>query len=200
MRPGTTAVLPDHGERLAFTTDACAVRPLFFPGGDIGRHGSTIMAARGEVAFAEPLESDCAPLSPAVGAMLDAGIVPHCMRDLTRGGLGTALVELAATSGTTVEIDEGAIPVDPRVADACELFGLDPLYVANEGRFVAVVDPEDAEAAIGVLRTIPTTSGVSKAGIVGDSPGESGMLFMKTRYGTTRVIDMPDGEQLPRIC
>lgn len=178
------------------------IRPddIIILSGDIGRHGSAVMAARGDVEFSEPVESDCAPLSAAVEALLEAGIVPHCLRDLTRGGLATALVELATASHTSFEVEEAAIEIDARVSNACEVFGLDPLYVANEGRFVAVVDGRHAREATEVLRQVPAASGATRIGVVGHLPGEEGMVVMNTRYGTGRLIDLLSGEQLPRIC
>jgi len=175
--------------------------------GDIGRHGAAVMAARGDVEFPDPIESDCAPLSGAILDLIGRGVVPHCLRDLTRGGLATSLVELARSSSTTVEVDEDSVLVDAPVRDACELFGLDPLYVANEGRFIAVFDPADADSALEVLRQRAETPRATVIGHVRrnapenpDEADQEGIVIMRTRYGTERVIDMMSGEQLPRIC
>ncbi|MDD5542572.1 MAG: hydrogenase expression/formation protein HypE [Acidobacteriia bacterium] len=172
--------------------------------GDIGRHGIAIMAAREGLEFETTIESDCAPLVGLVQALITGGVEIHCLRDLTRGGLGSALVEIAEASGRTIEIEEASIPVDEQVRGACEILGFDPLYVANEGRLVTFVAPQDAERALKVMRQ--HTLGAS-ANIIGEvksasaSPSTAlGLVTMKSRIGATRVIDMLSGEQLPRIC
>jgi hydrogenase expression/formation protein HypE len=166
--------------------------------GDIGRHGMAVMTAREGFAFETEIASDCAPLAEPVLALLEAGIDVHCLRDLTRGGLASALVEIAETARRTIRIEEGAVPVDPSVASACELLGIDPLHVACEGRFVAFVAHEHAEAALDVLRRFETTSGARMIGEVDDSP--PGRVTCRGLLGVARVIDMLSGEQLPRIC
>ena len=166
--------------------------------GDIGRHGIAIMATREGLSFESELESDCAPLWQPVEALLDVGIEIHCLRDLTRGGLSGALIEIAEASRTRHQIEEAAVPACEAVIGACELLGLDPLYLANEGRFVAFVAPQDASRALDILRSFPVGSGAVRIGRVLDSP--SGLVTMKTRLGTERLIDMLSGEQLPRIC
>jgi hydrogenase expression/formation protein HypE len=166
--------------------------------GDVGRHGIAIMAAREGLDFEATVESDCAPLSGLVLALFEAGIDVHCLRDLTRGGLATALVEIAESGGLHIEVHEAAIPVDEQVRGACEILGLDPIYVANEGRFVAIVKPEHADKALAVMRSHPLGR---DACLIGRVAGEaSGTVTMRSTIGATRAVDMLVGEQLPRIC
>jgi len=167
--------------------------------GDVGRHGMAIMAVREGLTFESEIESDCAPLVEPVMALLDAGLEVHCLRDLTRGGLASAVIEIAQTAAAHVELDERAIPVRQDVRGACEVLGLDPLYVANEGRFVAFVAPADAERALQLLRAYPLGAGASVIGRVVE-PHTGGLVTMTTEIGATRVVDMLSGEQLPRIC
>jgi hydrogenase expression/formation protein HypE len=166
--------------------------------GDIGRHGVAILAARESLGFETRIESDCAPLATPVAALLAAGIELHCLRDLTRGGLGAALCEVAETSGFRIALEEEAIPIREDVAGACEILGLDPLYVANEGRFVAFAPESAAERALDVLRKHAVSSGAVRIGEVQNVPDK--LVTMKTRFGASRVVDLPSGEQLPRIC
>jgi len=165
--------------------------------GDIGRHGIAIMASREGLAFETTIESDCAPLGDPVLRLLEAGIDVHCLRDLTRGGLGAALVEIARTAGRRIEIQESAIPVRPDVHAACELLGLEPLYVANEGRFIAFVAPDGADRALAILRSHRLGEGAARIGEVG---GDGTDVVMTGPLQTARVVDLPSGEQLPRIC
>ncbi len=166
--------------------------------GDIGRHGIAIMTERAGLEFESTIESDCAPLASTVLALLAAGVEIHCMRDLTRGGLASALVEIAEAAAHHIRIDESAIPVCEAVRGACEMLGFDPLYVANEGRFVAFLSPGEAELALALLRSRPGSEG---ARIVGEVLAEpAGLVTMRSRIGATRVVDMLSGEQLPRIC
>jgi hydrogenase expression/formation protein HypE len=166
--------------------------------GDVGRHGMAILSVREGLAFESPIASDCAPLSPAVLALLDGGIEVHCLRDLTRGGLATALIEIAQASGLHLRIDEARVPVEDAVQGACELLGFDPLYVANEGRFIAFVAGAEADRALGILRTSPHAAGACRIGEVADEP--SGLVTLRSRIGASRLLDMLSGEQLPRIC
>lgn len=177
-----------------------SVRPgdVILLSGDIGRHGIAIMSAREGLEFETTIASDCAPLAGAVRQLLDAGIVVHCLRDLTRGGLASALVEIAETGGLHFEIREQSIPVRDDVRAACEILGFDPLYVANEGRFVCFVAPEDADRALEAMRAHPVAAGACKIGSVAAAP--PGSVTMKSSIGTTRIVDMISGEQLPRIC
>ncbi len=166
--------------------------------GDIGRHGIAIMAVREGLAFETMIESDCAPLAGLVMELLGAGIDIHCLRDLTRGGLASALVEIAETAGVQIAIEERAIPVREEVQGACEILGLDPLYVANEGRFVAFVPAEAAERALTIMRAHLLGRGACLIGkVVSNSKG---IVTMTTRIGASRLVDMLSGEQLPRIC
>jgi hydrogenase expression/formation protein HypE len=168
--------------------------------GTIGDHGMTIMTQREGLQFDSPLESDCAPLNGLVARLLaglPAGSI-HCLRDPTRGGLATALNELANRSGVGIEVDETAIPVQEAVRGACELLGLDPLYVANEGKLVAVVEPEAAEVALSTLRAHRYGHEAAIIGSISEDHG--GRVVLRTPLGTRRVIDMLVGEQLPRIC
>jgi hydrogenase expression/formation protein HypE len=166
--------------------------------GDLGRHGMAIMAVREHLSFESAIESDCAPLVDPVMALIDDGIEVHCLRDLTRGGLASALVEIAEASRLAIAIDEAAVPVREDVRGACEILGFDPLYVANEGRFVAFVAAADAERAIARLRRDPRCTEARRIGAVRDAP--AGLVTMKSHIGATRIVDMLSGEQLPRIC
>lgn len=169
--------------------------------GPVGQHGMAIMAEREGLAFDSPIQSDCAPLHGAVLALLEAGIPLHCLRDCTRGGLATALVELARQSTQTILLREEAVPVPESVHAACELLGIDPLYVANEGTFVALLPATDADKA----RQILLQKGFPQARIVGtvQPPPEKtsrGQLLLQNPFGLTRSLDLISGEQLPRIC
>ncbi len=168
--------------------------------GDIGRHGMAIMAVREGLSFESVIESDCAPLSDLVLSLIGAGIRVHCLRDLTRGGLASALVEIAEASQTLMEIDENKIPVREDVQGACEILGFDPLYVANEGRFVAFVPPADAGQALKIMHDHPLGTGASLIGAVNTKTDKGYSVALKTKIGATRLVDMFSGEQLPRIC
>ncbi len=166
--------------------------------GDIGRHGVAIMAAREGLAFECPVESDCAPLAGPVRALLEAGLELHCLRDLTRGGLATALVELAESSGLAIAVDESAIPVSEPVRGACELLGLEPSYVANEGRFVCLLPRAQAGAALAILAG--ASAGATPALIGEVRSGPAGTALLRSLIGAERILDRLSGEQLPRIC
>lgn len=166
--------------------------------GDLGRHGIAVQASRAGLEFQGALPSDCAPLIEPVAALIDAGIDVHCLRDLTRGGLAAALVEIATKSGLTAEVNETFIPLEESVRGACELFGLDPLLVACEGRFVAYVPSEQAEQAEAILRKLPVSVDARRIGHV--TARSISPVIMVTALGSRRVIDLPSGEQLPRIC
>ena len=166
--------------------------------GDLGRHGMAIMAVREGLEFETTITSDCAPLAAPILGLLDAGVDVHCLRDLTRGGLASAVVELAGSSGYAIRLEERAIAVDPQVHAACELLGLDPLYVANEGRFIAIVPSSDADRAVEVLKNYDVSAGAQPVGEVLDDG--RGLVTMTTEIGASRVIDLLSGEQLPRIC
>lgn len=166
--------------------------------GDVGRHGVAIMAAREGLAFETPLASDTAPLAAPVLALLDAGIHVHCLRDATRGGLATVLIELAQRSGLAIHAEESAIPVADAVRGACEMLGLDPLYVANEGRFVAVLPSEEAPRALALLRRHAPCQDAAAIGRVAKTP--AGRVSLRGELGSARMLEMLSGEQLPRIC
>lgn len=144
------------------------------------------------------IESDCAPLTVPVLALIEAGISVRCLRDLTRGGLASAAVEIAETAGVSIALDDAAVPVREDVAAACELLGLDPLHVANEGRFIAFVAPEDAGRAVEILRGHEVSVNAAAIGRVGGAP--TGRVSCRGALGVARAIDMLTGEQLPRIC
>ncbi|SCL33996.1 Hydrogenase maturation protein, carbamoyl dehydratase HypE [Micromonospora rhizosphaerae] len=166
--------------------------------GPIGDHGVTIMLARGELDLEADLASDTAALHGLVSALLDAAPGVRLLRDATRGGVATILNEVAQAARVAVVVDEAAVPVRPAVTGACELLGIDPLYVACEGRFVAVVDGAQAEAALAALRGQPLGDGAAIIGrVTADPPG---MVLLHTAFGGTRVVDMLVGDPLPRIC
>lgn len=166
--------------------------------GDIGRHGIAVMAARHGLGFETAIESDCTPLTSPALALVEAGIELHCLRDLTRGGLASALVEIAETAGIAINLEEASISVRDDVRSACELLGLDPLHVANEGRFVAFVTETNTGRALEILRRHPMCSDSAVIGRV--TPGQPGQVSSRGILGTSRAIDMLSGEQLPRIC
>jgi hydrogenase expression/formation protein HypE len=166
--------------------------------GDLGRHGIAIMAMREGLSFETTIESDCAPLWEPVAALLKAGIEVHCLRDLTRGGLSSGLIEIAETAQVRISIDEMLVPVREDVAGACEILGLDPLYLANEGRFIAIVPEHATASALEILNSHAVSSEAVRIGQVLEKP--AGLVTMKSRLGTERILDMLSGEQLPRIC
>jgi len=166
--------------------------------GDLGRHGMAIMAVREGLAFESAIESDTAPLAGPVRALIEGGVEVHCLRDLTRGGLASGLIEIAEAAGLDFQIEEAAIPVREDVRGACEILGFDPLYVANEGRFAALVPAAQAEKALAILRAQPQSRAACRIGRV-TGPGR-GLLALRSRIGALRLVDMLSGEQLPRIC
>jgi hydrogenase expression/formation protein HypE len=166
--------------------------------GAIGDHGIAVLSQREGLNFSTELKSDCAPLNGLVAEMLKASRNIHCLRDPTRGGLATSLNELAGQSKVGIRIYEESIPVREEVFAACEMLGFDPLYVANEGKLVAIVAPEDAERILEAMRQHPYGR---DAAIIGEVRGEHpGRVVMKTKLGPSRVIDMLVGDLLPRIC
>jgi hydrogenase expression/formation protein HypE len=165
--------------------------------GDIGRHGMAIMASREGLEFESAIESDSAAVSAPVVALFRRGIEVHCLRDLTRGGLGSALVELSESAGLEFVVEETRIAVREDVRAACEILGFDPLYVANEGRFVAFVLDGQAEAALGILREFDVAAGAARIGRV---TAGGRRVLLKSAIGAMRIIDLLSGEQLPRIC
>ena len=182
-----------------------SIRPgdVILLSGDVGRHGMAIMAVREGLAFESTIESDCAPVAELVLNLLDAGLDIHCLRDLTRGGLATVLVELAEAAQLQISIDERQIPVHEDVQGACEILGLDPSYVANEGRFIAFVPASEAARALGIMQAHPLGREASIIGqVVAQRKPDArvGVVTMHTAIGATRIVDMLSGEQLPRIC
>jgi hydrogenase expression/formation protein HypE len=167
--------------------------------GAMGDHGATVMLARGDVDLeADTLRSDTMPLHGLTSALLDNGIDVHFMRDATRGGVATVLNEIAQQAGIAVAIDEDSLPVHEEVRGVAEILGIDPLYIANEGKLVALVAAEDAERALELMRSRPEGQ---EAAIIGEvRPEPDGMVFLRTGFGGTRVVDMLIGDPLPRIC
>ena len=166
--------------------------------GSIGDHGITILSQREGLEFESPIVSDCAALHRLVAAMMEASPAIRCMRDPTRGGVSSALNEIAAQSHVGMELEESTIPIQEAVRGACELLGLDPLYVANEGKLVAIVDSGHAERIVAAMRGNPLGKQARVIGKVTES--NPGLVTMRTSLGTTRIVDMLSGDQLPRIC
>jgi hydrogenase expression/formation protein HypE len=166
--------------------------------GDIGRHGISIMAVREGLQFENPVESDSASVADLVTQLLNSGIDIHCMRDLTRGGLASALIEISEKAKKHVHINENSIPVIPEVLGACEILGFDPIYVANEGRFVAFVNEKDSQRAFEIMKK--HRIGINSSIIGQVKSDETSRVTMTSKIGTNRIIDMLSGEQLPRIC
>jgi hydrogenase expression/formation protein HypE len=166
--------------------------------GTLGDHGIAVLSKREGLEFETELLSDSASLNGLVEALLAAAPHTHCLRDPTRGGLAAALNELAATSNVGIEIEEKAVPVHPAVAAACEILGFDPLTVANEGKLIAFIPPDEAEPALKALQAHPLGREAARIGVVTDE--HPGMVLARTPIGGRRVMDMPLGELLPRIC
>jgi hydrogenase expression/formation protein HypE len=166
--------------------------------GDLGRHGIAVMSVREGLRFETPIHSDCGPVHHLAAALLEAGLDVHCLRDPTRGGLASVLNEIATSAGVGIEADEPAIPVAEAVAAACEILGLDPLYVACEGRLVAFLPQAEAARALALLRALPEGADAAVIGRVTDGP--AGRVTLRTALGTVRLLDLLSGEQLPRIC
>jgi len=166
--------------------------------GPLGEHGIAVLAARGELEFEAEVQSDLAPLSALVEALFACGAEVHVLRDPTRGGLATALNEIALQSRVGIHLREGALPVQPAVQAACEMLGFDPLYVANEGKLVALVPESDAEVALQAMRSAPYGSEACRIGEV--LPDPAGRVLLRTGIGGSRVVETLSGEMLPRIC
>jgi hydrogenase expression/formation protein HypE len=200
--PGVLHVSPglrDVGEGPAMIGPASVQSgDMVIVSGDLGRHGIAILSVREGLEFESPILSDCANVWPAVEALLKAGIEIHCLRDLTRGGLATTLNEIASDRNVCIKLEETRIPVDETVQSACEILGLDPLYVANEGRFALFVPAAQAEVALEVMKKVPVSLGSVRVGKVEETPGRT--VVLQSRIGGNRVVDMLSGEQLPRIC
>jgi hydrogenase expression/formation protein HypE len=171
---------------------------LILVSGDVGRHGMAIMAVREGLQFESQIESDSAPLHELVFDLLQHGIQIHCLRDLTRGGLASALNEIAEAAGVRMEIVEQAVPVREDVHAACEMLGLEPLHVACEGRLVAFIAASDADRAVAVMRRHAVGANSTVVGqVMEKSPP---LVLLRSAVGVNRILDMPSGEQLPRIC
>jgi hydrogenase expression/formation protein HypE len=166
--------------------------------GTLGDHGIAVLEARGELGFQAGVVSDTAPLNHMVAAMLEASDQIHVLRDPTRGGLATTLNEIARQSEVNILLDENSIPIRPAVAAACEMLGFDPLYIANEGKLVAIVCAEDAPEVLAAIQSSPYGAEARVIGEVRQSP--KGRVLVKTAIGATRVVDVLAGEMLPRIC
>jgi len=166
--------------------------------GVLGDHGSAILAARGDMALDAPIDSDCAALHDLVNTILAAAPSTRFMRDATRGGIATVLNEIALAANCGIEIDEAAVPLREAVKGFCEILGLDPLYLANEGRLVAIVPAEQADAALAAMHAHPLGTHACRIGqCTGRRPGQ---VVMHTMLGGQRIVDMLIGDQLPRIC
>lgn len=166
--------------------------------GSIGEHGITILSQREGLEFESPIGSDCAALHTLVAVMMEASPAIRCMRDPTRGGVSSALNEIAAQSRVGMELEESAIPVQEAVRGACELLGLDTLYVANEGKLLAIVNPAHAECIVAAMRAHPLGRQARVIGRVTEA--HAGLVTLRTSFGTTRIVDLLSGDQLPRIC
>jgi hydrogenase expression/formation protein HypE len=193
----TTGVgLLEHGIQIG----GAQARPgdIVILSGPVGDHGIAVLQARGELGFESGICSDVAPLNHLIASMLRVSDQIHVLRDPTRGGLATTLNEIAAQSQVNILIEETRVPVRPEVMAACEMLGFDPLYVANEGKLIAIVAPEDADR---VLEAMRATRRGAQAAIIGEVRREpTRRVLLKTNLGSTRVVDMLAGEMLPRIC
>jgi hydrogenase expression/formation protein HypE len=185
-----------HGVTIA----ASQARPgdVVIVNGVLGDHGTAILIARNQLALEADVSSDCQPLDGLVAAMLAASPAIHCLRDATRGGIATVLNEFAHSSNVGIRIREDALPLREEVKGACEILGLDPLYLANEGKLVAVVAAADADRVLAAMRAHPAGAGAVAIGEVTERP--AGMVVLHTVFGGERIVDILTGEQLPRIC
>ncbi len=194
-----TAGIGQRDPRARVAPDALRPGDRVLVSGRVGDHGTAIMLARGEFELGAQIESDTCSLWPAVDALLEeAGPGLRCMRDATRGGVASVLNELARASRVAMLIREADVPVQPAVAGAAEILGIDPMYVANEGRLVAFVAPEAAERALAALRCVPGCEDAAEIGEVKTDP--PGMVLVETGFGGKRVMDQLVGDPLPRIC
>ena len=185
LRPGVSGAAAQPGDAVLLT-------------GSVGDHGTAVMLARENLLGAAPIVSDAAPLTEIVLNLINARVAVHALRDPTRGGLAATLNEIAAQSQTAIEIQEEQIPVQPAVAAACEALGLDPLTVANEGKMVVIVPPAEVDRALAIIRKSRYGQGAVAIGTV--LPGPAGRVQVRTAFGTARLLEMPTGELLPRIC
>ena len=193
-----TAGIGIVADELEISPDRVGAGDQILVSGDIGRHGVAIMSVREGLEFSGAPKSDCAPLSDLVRSLSVLGRDLHCLRDLTRGGLAAALIEIAEQAGAGLNLDETAIPVHPAVRGACELLGLDPNYVANEGRCIAIVSEQKAAQALEIMQAHSDCSGAARIGVVTDSRSPHVELY--NDMGVARLLDLLSGEQMPRIC
>jgi hydrogenase expression/formation protein HypE len=194
-----TTGLGRRDPRARLAPDALTPGDRMIVSGPVGEHGTAIMLARGELGLDADIESDTRSLWPAVDALLEAaGEDLRCMRDATRGGVASALNELARTSEVGIVVREADVPVRPAVAGAAEMLGIDPMYIANEGKFVAFVAPERSDAALAALRAVEGCEDAAEIGEVREEP--PAMVLVETAFGGKRVMDMLAGDPLPRIC
>ena len=194
-----TAGLGRLDERATLSPAGLAPGDRILLSGPVGDHGTAIMLARGEFELDAPIASDTRSLWPVVDALLEsAGSAVHCLRDATRGGVASVLNELARASGVAMLVREEAVPVEAAVAGAAEILGIDPMYVANEGKLVAFVAPGDADAALAAMRAVPGCERAADIGEVRTQP--PGMVLVETAFGGRRVMDQLVGDPLPRIC
>ncbi len=185
-------------ERADIRPQRATIGDVVIISGDIGVHGVAVMSCRAGLEFATTIASDTAPLNGLVAAMLDTGADIHVLRDPTRGGVAATLNEITRIAKVGVSLDERALPIPAEVRDACGLLGLDPLYVANEGKLLAFVPADDADRVLAAMREHPQGA---RAAVIGECVAEHpGMVSARTALGGTRVVDLPIGEQLPRIC
>lgn len=193
----TTGIgLVEHG--ICISPREVQVRDAVIISGDVGRHGMAVMQKREGLEFESEILSDSASLAPMVLPLLQKGIDIHCMRDLTRGGLASALNEIAAEAGVGIEINEGSVLVEENVRGACEILGLDPFYVANEGRCVFFTSLEESQKILRLIKKHPLGANAAVIGAVVEQ--DPGRVTVKNDFGAARILDMLTGEQLPRIC
>jgi hydrogenase expression/formation protein HypE len=185
-------------EGLELHAAAARAGDVILVNGVLGDHGAAVLNARGDLALDTEIASDCQPLNGLVEALLDACPEVRCLRDATRGGLATVLNEFAQAADVCMRVDERALPIREEVKGMCEILGLDPLYLANEGKLVAVVPCERAQIALEALRAHPAGRDAARIGEVHESP--QGTVLLDTVFGGARIVDMLVGEQLPRIC
>jgi hydrogenase expression/formation protein HypE len=194
-----TAGVGERDPRALLGADAIRPGDRILLSGTIAEHGTAIMLARGEFELDADIESDTRSLWPVADALLEeAGPALRCMRDATRGGVASVLNELARSSQVAMLVRESAVPLDPAVAGASEILGIDPMYVANEGKLVAFVAPERADGALAALRSVPGCERAAEIGEVRTAP--PGMVLVETSFGGKRVMDQLVGDPLPRIC
>jgi hydrogenase expression/formation protein HypE len=194
----TTTGIGELADGVEISPNRITVGDAILVSGTIGDHGMAIMSVREGLEFGSSIESDTAALHGLVADLLATGIDVHALRDPTRGGLAASLNEMAVTAGVGISIDDGAVPVARPVRSACEMLGMDPFYVANEGKLVAIVPAGQTDAALATMRSNPLAA---EAAVVGEVvAAHPGMVVARTAFGSTRVVDTQIGEQLPRIC